>query len=78
MAWPHGGAGYQSGRVRLRTFCFPNSHNRVKSLHWEHKAFCIWIKRLESESFETSPDDIEDAIVLTAQELNWLFNGYDL
>ncbi|KAF0865460.1 IS66 family insertion sequence element accessory protein TnpB [Pseudomonas sp. LD120] len=35
-------------------------------------------KRLESERFKTSPDDTNEAIVLTAQELNWLLDGFDL
>lgn len=33
---------------------------------------------LESESFKISPDEMDEAIVLTAQELNWLLDGFDL
>ncbi|WP_163001065.1 IS66 family insertion sequence element accessory protein TnpB, partial [Pseudomonas viridiflava] len=38
----------------------------------------LWLKRLESERFKTSPDATDEAIVLTAQELNWLLDGFDL
>jgi transposase len=52
--------------------------NRVKILYWERNGFCLWLKRLESESFKTSPDCSDEAIVLTVQELNWLLDGFDL
>ncbi|WP_082045577.1 IS66 family insertion sequence element accessory protein TnpB [Azotobacter chroococcum] len=44
--------------------------NRVKLLYWECNGFCLWLKRLESERFKTSPEPGDKAIVLTAQELN--------
>jgi transposase len=52
--------------------------NRVKILYWERNGFCLWLKRLESERFKTSPDASDEAIVLTVQELNWLLDGFDL
>ncbi|EPM64901.1 ISPsy5, Orf1, partial [Pseudomonas syringae pv. actinidiae ICMP 18886] len=33
---------------------------------------------MESERFKTSPDETDQAIVLTVQELNWLLDGFDL
>ncbi|WP_339427763.1 IS66 family insertion sequence element accessory protein TnpB [Pseudomonas sp. RA_105y_Pfl1_P41] len=60
-------------------FVFLNkSRNRVKILYWERNGFCLWLKRLESERFKTSPDATDEAIVLTVQELNWMLDGFDL
>lgn len=50
----------------------------MKTRYWERNGFCLWLKRLESERFKTSPDDPDEAIVLTVQELNWLLDGFDL
>ena len=52
--------------------------DRVKILGWERNGFCLWLKRLESERFKISPDEVDEAIVLTVQELNWLLDGFDL
>ena len=60
-------------------FVFLNKpRNRVKILYWERNGFCLWLKRLESERFKTSPDLSDEVIVLTVQELNWLLDGFDL
>ncbi|ORC57316.1 hypothetical protein BZK31_20575, partial [Pseudomonas floridensis] len=54
-------------------FVFLNKpRNRVKILYWERNGFCLWLKRLESERFKTSPDVTDEAIALTVQELNWM------
>jgi transposase len=60
-------------------FVFLNRHrNRVKILYWERNGFCLWLKRLESERFKTSPEATDEVIVLSVQELNWLLDGFDL
>ncbi|WP_249732449.1 IS66 family insertion sequence element accessory protein TnpB [Pseudomonas syringae] len=60
-------------------FVFINKpRNSVKILYWERNGFSLWLKRLESERFKTSPDVSDEAIVLTVQELNWLLDGFDL
>ncbi|WP_079202361.1 IS66 family insertion sequence element accessory protein TnpB [Pseudomonas sp. CC6-YY-74] len=60
-------------------FVFLNkSRNRVKIPYWERNGFCLWLKRLEAEGFKSHPELGEDAIVLTAQELNWILDGIDL
>ena len=40
--------------------------------------FCLWLKRLEAERFKAPPDIRDDAIELTAEELNWMLDGFDL
>ncbi|CAI3797072.1 hypothetical protein GLGCALEP_01710 [Pseudomonas sp. MM221] len=60
-------------------FVFLNkARNRIKVLYRERNGFSLWLKRLEAERFKTSPDATDEHIVLTVQELNWIFNGFDL
>ena len=60
-------------------FVFLNrARNRVKILYWERNGFCLWLKRREAERFKSHPEPGDAAIVLTAQELNWLLDGIDL
>ncbi|WP_229333113.1 IS66 family insertion sequence element accessory protein TnpB [Halomonas sp. KAO] len=60
-------------------FVFLNrARNRVKILYWERNGFCLWLKRLEAERFKVPPEPGDDAIELTAEELNWMLDGFDL
>ena len=60
-------------------FVFLNrARNRVKILYWERNGFCLWLKRLEAERFKAPPDPSDEAIELTAEELNWMLDGFDL
>ncbi|MFB8828258.1 IS66 family insertion sequence element accessory protein TnpB [Azotobacter sp. CWF10] len=60
-------------------FVFLNrSRNQVKILYWERNGFCLWLKRLEAERFKAPPEPGDEAIVLSAEELNWLLDGFDL
>ncbi|MBD0679867.1 IS66 family insertion sequence hypothetical protein [Pseudomonas sp. PSB11] len=64
--------------VRCFSSFSTNPRNGVIILYWERNGFCLWLKRLESERFKTSPDHTDEAIVLTVQELNWQLDGFDL
>lgn len=60
-------------------FVFLNrSRNRVKILYWERNGFCLWMKRLEQETFKAPPAEFEDAIDFSVEEVNWLLDGFDL
>ncbi|MOA45446.1 IS66 Orf2 like protein [compost metagenome] len=60
-------------------FVFLNrARNRVKILYWERNGFCLWLKRLEAERFKAPPEPDDEPIVMTAKELNWLLDGFDL
>jgi transposase len=60
-------------------FVFLNrARNRVKILYWERNGFCLWMKRLEQETFKAPPAELEDAIELSVEEVNWLLDGFDL
>lgn len=37
---------------------FVFSTSRATALYWERNGFCLWLKRLESERFKTSPDGL--------------------
>ena len=60
-------------------FVFLNrARNRVKILYWERNGCCLWMKRLEQETFKAPPAECEEAIELSVEEVNWLLDGFDL
>lgn len=53
--------------------------DKLKALYWHRNGFCLWYKRLEAERFAWPATDAGEATcVLTAKELEWLLEGFDL
>lgn len=51
----------------------------VKILVWERSGFVLWQKRLERERFHwPRAESPARTVSLSAQELNWLLDGFDL
>lgn len=52
--------------------------NKIKVLYWHRNGFCLWLKRLEAEKFAWPRDGEAAAHELTAQQFEWLLEGFDL
>jgi transposase len=51
----------------------------LKILSWDRNGFAVWWKRIESDEKFHWPSLLqEDVITLTAEQLNWLLDGYDV
>lgn len=54
-------------------------YDRVKLLAWDRNGFVLWYKVIESREKFVWPRHVDDAVVtLTAQQLNWLLEGFDV
>lgn len=62
---------------QLYVFC-NRRRNQIKILYWEQNGFCLWQKRLEKSRFYWPRKSSEEAVTLTAQQLNWLLDGFDI
>ena len=51
--------------------------DKLKMLTWDRSGFVLYYKRLEKERFHW-PRSVEDRLMLSGQELNWLLDGYNL
>lgn len=51
---------------------------KLRILYWERNGFCLWYKRLERERFKWPRHLSGETVTLSAQELNWLLDGFDL
>lgn len=61
-----------------RLFVFTNRRkDRVRILYWERSGFVLWMKRLERDRFHWPRGD-GPVLTLTAQQLNWLLDGFNL
>ena len=61
-------------------FCFIGKRrDRIKCLWWDRNGFVIWYKVIEGrERFAWPRYRAEDAITITAEQLGWLLEGYDV
>jgi transposase len=50
---------------------------KLKVLYWHRNGFCLWLKRLEAERFAW-PDERAGMEAISAQQLQWLLEGFDL
>src|SRR5260370_1078270 len=54
-------------------------YDAVKILSWDRNGFAVWWKKIESDEKFHWPSLLqEDVITLTAEQLNWLLDGYDV
>jgi transposase len=49
----------------------------VKMLYWSENGFCLWMKRLEKETFKWPKSELE-VLEVNQVALNWLLHGLDL
>jgi len=49
----------------------------VKILYWSENGFCLWMKRLEKETFRW-PESQNEVLEISQTALNWLLHGLDL
>lgn len=61
----------------LFVFC-NRQRNKIKILYWERNGFCLWQKRLEKDTFCWPRQVTDDTVALSAQELCWLLDGFDI
>ena len=60
----------------LYAFC-NRKRNIVKILCWDSNGFCIWMKRLEEDTFRW-PDSEKEVLEVKPAALGWLLHGLDL
>jgi len=54
-------------------------YDRIKLLAWDKNGFVLWYKVIESgEKFIWPRYTDEEVVTLTAEQLNWLLDGYDV
>jgi len=54
-------------------------YDMLKILGWDRNGYAIWSKKIESEEKFRWPRMLDEAVVaLTAEQLNWLLDGYDV
>ena len=51
---------------------------KLKVLYWHRNGFCLWLKRLEAEKFAWPGPGQANVESISAQQLEWLLDGFDL
>lgn len=60
-------------------FVFINRRrDKLKILVWDRSGFIVWYKRLEREKFAWPHRSSETVVTLSAEQLRWLLDGYDV
>ena len=59
-------------------YAFTNrQRNKIKCLYWENNGFVLYYKSLAEEKFRW-PRGQEEVMALSAEQINWLLDGYDI
>jgi transposase len=59
-------------------FAFCNrKRTTVKILYWDRNGFCLWMKRLESQTYRW-PAENAASVSISNRELSWLLDGLDI
>ena len=51
--------------------------NKIKIVFWEDNGFVMYYKSLAEEKFHW-PENGEQLLTITGEQLNWLIDGYDI
>ncbi len=62
---------------RLFIFC-NNARTIIKLVGWDGNGFVLLLKRIEKARFRWPVNLPLDTIQLSAQQINWILDGYDL
>jgi transposase len=53
--------------------------DRIKCLWWDRNGFVVWYKVIEGKERFAWPRHLKDeAVTITAEQLEWLLDGYDV
>ena len=77
VALVEGGMAMDPFSSSLFIFCNA-SRSLVKLVGWEGNGFILWMKRIDKARFRWPLHLPLDNIELTAQQINWPLDGYDL
>ena len=59
-------------------FVFGNrSRNKIKILYWDRTGFCLWLKRLEKNTFKW-PRKGDTVLNVSSEQFDWLLRGLDI